>query len=102
MTGKPQVTNRMRRVVISESREQFRNSHPEGGSEHVKIAKADFLLPVLQIGDEATIHAYVLSHVDLRPLSPLPQAAQPLAESDTDISGHAPNYGCRLSPINRL
>jgi hypothetical protein len=66
------------------------NGHLKCSGENFEIADTDFLLPVLQVRNEAAIHADVLGHIDLCPALPLSQRAQPLAESDTDISGHAP------------
>ena len=85
-----------------ESGHKLGNGHFKCSGKHLQIANADFLLPVLQVRNKTTVHAHVLGHVDLCPLPLLAEGAQPLPEPNTDIAGHAPNYGCRLSPINRL
>jgi hypothetical protein len=44
----------------------------------------------------------VLGHVDLCPFLLFAERPQALSEPDADVAGHGCNYGCRLSPINRL
>jgi len=86
----------------SETRHQLRNGHVEGSSQQFQIANADFLPSVLQVRDETPVHSHVFSHINLRPLSLLAESPKPLSKPDTNIGGHAPDYGCRLSTINRL
>jgi hypothetical protein len=67
----------------------LRHADFERSRDHFQITNADFLLPVLQVGDEAAIDADVLGHVDLCPALFLSQALKGLPESDADIAGHA-------------
>src|SRR6266849_75381 len=86
----------------SETRHQLRYGHAEGSSQQFQITNTDFLPSVLQVRDETPVHSHVLGHIDLRPLLPLAESPYPLPKLTTDITGHARNYGCRLSPVNRL
>jgi len=86
---------------------ELRPCRSRGGARPVvrpgaQIANADFFLPVPQIGDETAVDAHMLGHVDLCPPPLLAEFTQPTTKPDADITGHAPNNGCRLSPINRL
>ena len=85
-----------------QSRHEFRDAHVECRSEQFKIADADFLPAVFQIRYEAAVHSHMFRHVNLCPFPLLAKRAQSFPKADADIAGHARNYGCRLSPINRL
>jgi hypothetical protein len=58
--------------------------------------KADLFLAVFKVRNEAPVHTHMLGHVHLCPSLPFTQGAYPLPELNTNVTGHARNYGCRL------